>query len=58
MFTAMGAEAFADRVACELRATGERARKRSAETTFQLTPQQAQIGVECRWMNVFQPLSS
>jgi DNA-binding CsgD family transcriptional regulator len=43
MFTAMGAEAFADRVARELRATGERARKRSAETTFQLTPQQAQI---------------
>jgi DNA-binding CsgD family transcriptional regulator len=43
MFSAMGAEAFAERVARELRATGERARKRSEPTTFQLTPQQAQV---------------
>jgi DNA-binding CsgD family transcriptional regulator len=43
MFSAMGAEAFADRVDRELRATGERARKRSVETTLELTPQQAQI---------------
>jgi DNA-binding NarL/FixJ family response regulator len=39
----MGAEAFADRVGRELRATGERARKRSVETATQLTPQQAQV---------------
>jgi DNA-binding CsgD family transcriptional regulator len=43
MFGAMGAEAFADRAARELHATGERARRRSPETTTQLTPQQAQV---------------
>ncbi|MBA2949659.1 AAA family ATPase [Streptomyces sp. PSKA28] len=43
MFTAMGMEAFADRAARELRATGETARKRSVETTGQLTPQESQI---------------
>jgi DNA-binding CsgD family transcriptional regulator len=43
MFSTMGATAFADRVAHELRATGERARKRSVETTSQLTPQQALV---------------
>jgi DNA-binding CsgD family transcriptional regulator len=43
MFLAMGAEGFADRVARELRATGERARRRSPETTNQLTPQQTQV---------------
>ncbi|HEX2142393.1 MAG TPA: AAA family ATPase [Candidatus Limnocylindria bacterium] len=43
MFTAMGMEAFADRAARELRATGETARKRTVETTGQLTPQEAQI---------------
>jgi DNA-binding CsgD family transcriptional regulator len=43
MFCAMGAEAFADRVARELHATGERARRRSLETTTQLTPQQTQV---------------
>jgi DNA-binding CsgD family transcriptional regulator len=44
MFAAMGAEAFAGRAARELRATGEHPRKRrSAGTTPQLTPQQAQI---------------
>jgi DNA-binding NarL/FixJ family response regulator len=43
MFLAMGAEAFADRVARELQATGERARRRTPETTNQLTPQQSQV---------------
>jgi DNA-binding CsgD family transcriptional regulator len=43
MFSAMGAEAFADRAARELRVTGERARKRSTGPIFQLTPQQAQV---------------
>ena len=43
MFASMGAEAFAGRAARELRATGEHPRKRSAGTSPQLTPQQAQI---------------
>jgi DNA-binding CsgD family transcriptional regulator len=43
LFTAMGAEAFADRAARELQATGETARKRTIETRDQLTPQEAQI---------------
>jgi DNA-binding CsgD family transcriptional regulator len=43
VFLAMGAEAFSDRVAPELHATGERARRRSPETTNQLTPQQTQV---------------
>jgi DNA-binding CsgD family transcriptional regulator len=43
MLAAMGAEAFAARAARELRATGAHPRKRSAATTSQLTPQQAQI---------------
>ena len=43
MFASMGAEAFADRAARELRATGEHPRKRSAAITPRLTPQQAQI---------------
>ena len=43
MFTAMGIEAFADRAARELLATGETARKRTAETTGQLTAQEAQV---------------
>ena len=43
MFTAMGAEAFAERARAELLATGERARQRSAETESELTPQEAQI---------------
>jgi DNA-binding CsgD family transcriptional regulator len=42
-FTGMGAEAFASRAERELMATGEHARKRSAETLDQLTPQEAQI---------------
>jgi DNA-binding NarL/FixJ family response regulator len=43
MFTTMGATAFADRAHRELLATGERARKRTVETTGELTPQEAQI---------------
>jgi len=43
MFTAMGAEAFAERTRVELLATGERARQRSAQTAGELTPQEAQI---------------
>ena len=39
----MGAEAFAERAARELLATGERARKRSVETRDDLTAQEAQI---------------
>jgi DNA-binding CsgD family transcriptional regulator len=43
MFTAMGAEGFAERARRELLATGETARKRSAETTNRLTAQETQI---------------
>jgi len=43
MFAAMGAEAFAERAARELLAAGETARKRSVETSTQLTAQEAQI---------------
>ncbi|HEX6402139.1 MAG TPA: AAA family ATPase [Pseudonocardiaceae bacterium] len=43
MFSAMGAEAFAQRAARELRATGETARKRSVDTSTQLTAQETQI---------------
>jgi len=43
MFTAMGAESFAEQAATELRATGERARARSAETSFDLTPREAGV---------------
>jgi DNA-binding NarL/FixJ family response regulator len=39
----MGIEAFAERAARELRATGATARKRSFETRGDLTPQEAQI---------------
>jgi DNA-binding CsgD family transcriptional regulator len=42
-FTGMGTEAFARRAERELRATGEHARKRTAETLDQLTPQEEQI---------------
>jgi DNA-binding CsgD family transcriptional regulator len=42
-FTTMGIEAFAARAARELRATGETARKRTAETSDHLTAQEAQI---------------
>lgn len=43
MFSAMGFEAFAQRAALELRATGETARKCTAETSTELTAQEAQI---------------
>jgi DNA-binding CsgD family transcriptional regulator len=42
-FTSMGAEAFARRAERELRATGERARKRTVDTRDQLTPQEEQV---------------
>jgi DNA-binding CsgD family transcriptional regulator len=43
MLTDMGAEAFAERARRELLATGETVRKRSVETTDELTAQEAQI---------------
>jgi DNA-binding CsgD family transcriptional regulator len=43
MFTAMGAGGFAERAARELRATGERVRKRTTETRAQLTARETQI---------------
>jgi DNA-binding CsgD family transcriptional regulator len=43
MFTDFGTEAFAERARVELRATGERARKRTVETLDQLTPQELQV---------------
>jgi DNA-binding NarL/FixJ family response regulator len=42
-FAAMGALAFAERAMQELRATGERARRRSPETADELTPQEQHI---------------
>jgi DNA-binding CsgD family transcriptional regulator len=42
-FAAMGAAAFAERALQELRATGERARRRTPETTDELTPQELHI---------------
>jgi DNA-binding CsgD family transcriptional regulator len=43
MFLSMGAEAFAARAERELLATGEHARRRTVETTSELTPQELQI---------------
>ncbi len=43
LFSTMGAEAFAERAARELLATGEKARKRTDDTRSQLTAQEAQI---------------
>jgi DNA-binding CsgD family transcriptional regulator len=43
LLTAMGIDAFAERAARELAATGETARKRTVETSGQLTAQEAQI---------------
>jgi DNA-binding NarL/FixJ family response regulator len=43
MLVAIGMEAFAERTRHELLATGERVRRRSAETRDELTPQEAQI---------------
>lgn len=47
-FVAMGAEAFAGRAMQELLATGERARRRVAETRGQLTPQEVRIASMAR----------
>ena len=43
MFVAIGMEAFAGRARRELIATGEKVRRRSAETRDRLTPQEEQI---------------
>jgi DNA-binding CsgD family transcriptional regulator len=43
MFSAMGAEGFAEQAATELRATGERTRARSPESSFDLTPREAGV---------------
>jgi DNA-binding NarL/FixJ family response regulator len=43
MFASMGADGFADRARRELLATGERVRKRTAETRDDLTPPEEQI---------------
>jgi len=43
LFDAIGMEAFAERARRELLATGEKARKRSAGTREELTPQEEQI---------------
>jgi DNA-binding CsgD family transcriptional regulator len=43
MYSAMGVSAHAERAARELQASGETARKRTAETRGELTPQEAQI---------------
>jgi DNA-binding CsgD family transcriptional regulator len=43
LFTHMGAEAFGERARNELLATGETVRKRTSDTTLDLTPQEALI---------------
>ena len=43
LFSDFGTEAFAERARIELEATGEHARRRTADTLGQLTPQEAQI---------------
>jgi ATP/maltotriose-dependent transcriptional regulator MalT len=43
LFAAMGADGFAERAARELRATGERVRKRTTETPARLTARETQI---------------
>jgi DNA-binding CsgD family transcriptional regulator len=43
LFSDFGMEAFAERARIELEATGERARRRTADTRDQLTPQEAHI---------------
>ena len=48
MLDAMGIEAFAERAARELRATGETTRKRSVETRDELTAQERQIALLAR----------
>jgi DNA-binding CsgD family transcriptional regulator len=48
MFSAMGAEGFAERARRELLACGETVRKRTAETVTELTAQELQIAVRAR----------
>jgi DNA-binding CsgD family transcriptional regulator len=43
LFTHFGMEGFAERARVELRATGEHARKHAAETSNDLTPQEAEV---------------
>jgi DNA-binding CsgD family transcriptional regulator len=43
MFHAMGATGFADQASGELRATGERARARTPQTEYDLTPQEVRV---------------
>ena len=43
LFVQFGAQGFAERARVELKATGEHARKRTAETRDELTPQEARI---------------
>jgi DNA-binding NarL/FixJ family response regulator len=43
MFAAMGAEGFAERARHELRATGEKVRRRRDDTRDELTPQEEHI---------------
>jgi DNA-binding CsgD family transcriptional regulator len=43
MFAAMGADRLAEWAAAELRATGERARARTPQTTLDLTPQETRV---------------
>jgi DNA-binding NarL/FixJ family response regulator len=43
LFTEFGMDGFTDRARVELRATGERARKRTVETRIDLTPRETQI---------------
>ena len=43
MFETMGAAAFAERARAELAATGERSRRRTVETSIDLTPQELQV---------------
>jgi DNA-binding CsgD family transcriptional regulator len=43
LFTDFGSESFAERARVELRATGERARKRSLDSDEHLTPQEARV---------------
>jgi DNA-binding CsgD family transcriptional regulator/tetratricopeptide (TPR) repeat protein len=48
MFTSAGMEGFAERARRELVATGEKVRRRSAETRDELTPQEEQIAMLAR----------
>jgi DNA-binding CsgD family transcriptional regulator/tetratricopeptide (TPR) repeat protein len=43
MYNSMGADGFAVQARAELRASGERARSRTPETAFDLTPQEARV---------------